>query len=525
MRDQAQKSVVRFETLGCKLNQIESEGAARAFADCGFDCRMAGVAASSEADTNTVLCIVNTCTVTAKAEQKCRRIIRLLLEKYPASAVLVTGCYAQLDGNLLLAMDERIAVLGGKSKDELVRLPSFLASFIDRHADVNRRAEQQSPAGIKAEHDDAESAEGTPFPLVLAGELRMLYGKSFDDAVEAGKAQRLKPVFAQSVPAPVTTAGAQKAGAVFALSTDTFLQHSRPSLKIQDGCDSRCSYCRICLARGSSVSLDPETVLSRVLQLEKIGHREVVLTGVNLGQYGFSGIAGLLGFLLDNTSAISLRLSSLHPQIVDEKLCAVLAHERIRPHFHLSVQSGSDAVLGAMKRPYRSQSVYTAVEHLRRIKKNPFIACDIIAGFPGETQADFNETLDLCRTCAFSWIHAFPFSPRPGTEAFSMKNTVSANLAKERIRVLTDLALAQKKAYIESCIGSGFKAVVEKHRIGQLRAVTENFLHVQIQNGTEDAAPASKYENLGGQEVFLRIDAVHESGLHGEECEAFASFM
>ena len=490
MRDQAQKSVVRFETLGCKLNQIESEGAARAFADCGFDCRMAGVAASSEADTNTVLCIVNTCTVTAKAEQKCRRIIRLLLEKYPASAVLVTGCYAQLDGSLLLAMDDRIAVLGGKSKDALVKLPPFLAAFI------------------------RQNAEGEAFPLALADELRLRYAQSFEDARqrgEAGTTQRLKPV--------------EKAGTAFALSTDTFLQHSRPSLKIQDGCDSRCSYCRICLARGSSVSLDPETVLSRVLQLEKMGHREVVLTGVNLGQYGFSGITGLLGFLLDNTSAISLRLSSLHPQIVDQKLCAVLAHERVRPHFHLSVQSGSDAVLSAMKRPYRSQSVYTAVENLRRSKKKPFIACDIIAGFPGETQADFNETLELCRTCEFSWIHAFPFSPRPGTEAFSMKNAVRASEVKNRIRELANLALAQKKAYIESCIGSGFKAVVEKYRIGQLRAVTENFLHVQIQNGAREPAPASKYENLGGQEVLLRIDAVHESGLHGEECEAFASFI
>ena len=484
MRAQAQKSVVRFETLGCKLNQIESEGAARAFADCGFDCRMAGVAASSEADTNTVLCIVNTCTVTAKAEQKCRRIIRLLLEKYPASAVLVTGCYAQLDGSLLLAMDDRIAVLGGKSKDVLVKLPPFLTAFI------------------------RQNAGGAAFPLALADELRLLYAKSFEDA---GKTQRLKPV--------------HKAEAAFALSTDTFLQHSRPSLKIQDGCNSRCSYCRICLARGSSVSLDPETVLSRVLQLEKMGHGEVVLTGVNLGQYGFSGIAGLLGFLLDNTKAISLRLSSLHPQIIDEKLCAVLAHERIRPHFHLSVQSGSDAVLSAMKRPYRSQNVYTAVEHLRRIKKKPFIACDIIAGFPGETHADFNKTLELCRTCAFSWIHAFPFSPRPGTEAFSMKNTVPAVEVKNRIRELSNLALAQKKAYIESCIGSGFKAVIEKYRIGQLRAVTENFLHVQIQNGSQEPASVPKYENLGGQEVLLRIDTVHESGLHGEECEAFASFI
>lgn len=482
-----QNPTVRFETLGCKLNQIESESAARAFSDRGFDCRMGTVGSASPADTNTLLCIVNTCTVTAKAEQKCRRIIRLLLEKYPRAAILVTGCYAQLDSHLLNAIDKRIAVLGGRRKDALVRLPEFLNAFLNA---IRSGAEQKLCTGENAPY----SAQA------LAAELRLLY------AEKAGR-EELRSL-------------AEIRKAAFVLSTDTFLQHSRPSLKIQDGCDNRCSYCRICFARGPSVSLEAAKVLERVLQLEKAGHREVILTGVNVGQYRFEegGLAALLSFLLKHTARIAFRLSSLHPQIVNDALCRVLSDERIRPHFHLSVQSGSDAVLSSMRRPYKADCVRRAVERLRSVKKYAFIACDIIAGFPGESRTDFEQTLELCRSCNFSWIHAFPFSPRPGTAAYTMKDRVSPADARSRVHELTLIAEAQKKAYIESCIGKCFKAVIEKFRKGEVRAVTENFLHVRITPAQTGANP----EKLGGNEVRLRIDAVNEAGFRGEDCEAFA---
>ena len=481
-----QNPIVRFETLGCKLNQIESESAARAFSDGGFDCRMGTVTSAAPADLNTLLCIVNTCTVTAKAEQKCRRVIRLLLQKYPRAAILVTGCYAQLDSHLLSAIDKRIAVLGGRRKDALVRLPEFLNAYTES------AAEQKLCAGENPPH----------YGEVLAAELRALYNET------AGFANDLKPL-------------SELRQAAFVLSTDTFLQHSRPSLKIQDGCDNRCSYCRICFARGPSVSLEADKVLERVLQLEKAEHREVVLTGVNLGQYRFaeSGLAGLLAYLVQNTEHIAFRLSSLHPQIVDDALCSVLSDERIRPHFHLSVQSGSDTVLKAMRRPYTADCVRRAVDRLRSVKKNAFIACDIIAGFPGETDEEFRKTLELCRSCDFSWIHAFPFSPRPGTAAYGMSGTVSPREARNRVCELTLIAEVQKKAYIESCIGKRFKAVIEKFRKGEVRAVTENFLHVRVVHNSEAAA---KLKNLGGSEVLLRIEAVNEAGLRGEDCEAFA---
>lgn len=494
--------VVRFETIGCKLNQMESEAAARSFADCGFDCRMGAFNSASPVDTGTVLCVVNTCTVTAKAEQKCRRLIRLLLQKCPAAAVLVTGCYAQLEAKELSAISDRVAVLLGRDKDMLAVLPRFLRET------------------MPCENGAA-----------LAEHLRHLCTFSSNQ-------NSVKP-------------------AVFTLATDTFLRHSRPSLKIQDGCNCRCTYCRICLARGQSVSLDPNEILERVLQLEKSGHREVVLTGVNLSQYSAPqtlaaaadgknsvsfakkhasgkkevfGIARLLAFLLEHTETLSFRLSSLHPQSITDELCEVLKKDRVRPHFHLSVQSGSDRILSAMGRSYTVHDVTNALRRLRSAKKNPFIACDIIAGFPGETDEDFSATFELCKNGAFSWVHAFSFSPRPGTKAFEMKNTVSPETAKKRVRLLTDLAAAQKRAYIESCIGTKVKAIVEKYRKGDVRAVTENFLHVRIieqkQGVLRDhsAAGGVNIAAAGGSEVTVCIQAVCEKGLCGEEYEADAVF-
>lgn len=471
--------VVRFETIGCKLNQMESEAAARSFADCGFDCRMGGFNSASLVDPKTVLCVVNTCTVTAKAEQKCRRLIRLLLQKCPAAAVLVTGCYAQLEAKELSAMSDRIAVLPGRDKDVLAVLPSFLCKTIPFASDAE-----------------------------LAKQLRLLCTFPSNHIL-------VKP-------------------AAFTLATDTFLRHSRPSLKIQDGCNCRCTYCRICLARGQSASLEPDEILKRVLQLENAGHREVVLTGVNLSQYCAPktkafGIAHLLNYLLEHSASLSFRLSSLHPQSITDELCEVFKNDRVRPHFHLSVQSGSDRILFAMGRSYTVNDVTNALCRLRSAKKNPFIACDIIAGFPGETDEDFNATFDLCKNGAFSWVHAFPFSPRPGTKAFEMKNVVSPEIAKKRVRLLTDLAEAQKRTYIESCIGTKVKAVVEKYRKGDVRAVTENFLHVRVEQkqGVLNDHSASGGVNIaaaGGSEVVVLIQDVHEAGLRGEEYEADAVF-
>ena len=225
-------SEIRIETLGCRLNQIESESAARIFLDKGFSVSMEGVTSSSQEDKETLVCIINTCTVTQKAEQKARRLIRLLLKKYPESTLIATGCYAQLASAEIEKMDSRICVIGGQMKSRLARVPELL---------------------IKAKN------EGKWNPL------------SFSQLIK----KEISVIPQKKIGFPEES---------FKLATSAFLSHSRPSLKIQDGCNSNCSYCAIHIARGHSVSLDVQTAIDRVKELEAKVHGEVVLTTVNIGQ-------------------------------------------------------------------------------------------------------------------------------------------------------------------------------------------------------------------------------------------------
>ena len=244
-------SEIRIETLGCRLNQIESESAAKLFTDKNFSVSMQGISSTSEEDKETLICIINTCTVTQKAEQKARRLIRLILKKYPNATLIVTGCYAQVAETQIESIDKRICVLGGQIKSRLSSVPDLLL---------------KSDRNLWNPIDFAEALRKkiVAFPLI-------------------------KPGFPEES---------------FKLSTSAFLSHSRASLKIQDGCNCNCSYCAIHIARGHSVSLDVQSAIDRVKELEEKGHDEVVLTTVNIGQYkgaykdGFCDFSELLQLLL-----------------------------------------------------------------------------------------------------------------------------------------------------------------------------------------------------------------------------------
>lgn len=471
-------SDIRIETLGCRLNQIESESAARFFLDSGFSVDMKGVTSTTEPDLETRLCILNTCTVTQKAEQKARRIIRLQLKKYPASCLLVTGCYAQLNPSEIKAIDSRIAVLGGQIKSRIAEVPLLLKNFL-------------SQGQWKAD--------------------------SFSELIN----RKLSSVPAEKLGFPEAS---------FKLSTSSFISHSRASLKIQDGCNNNCSYCAIHFARGHSVSIPVETALERVKELEEKGNDEVVITTVNIGQYRseYNGeifnFTKLLNFLLENTKKIAFRISSLYPEVVTDDFCAVIKNPRVRPHFHISVQSGSDSVLGRMNRVYKRDAVIQACKKLRLAKDNPFLACDIITGFPGETDSDFAETLDLCNKCSFAWVHAFPYSERPETPAAAMKPKVPQSVSGERAKKITDFAINSKINYVNLFVGKEMDAILETVRRpvamraagGTLiyHAVTENFIHCEII--TNQPLTVNKT-------VRIRIEkALPERILKGGEIEALA---
>lgn len=469
---------VHFETTGCRLNQIESESAARIFLDKSCEVSFSPLTAKSACDSDVVLCVVNTCAVTKKSEQKDRRIIRLVLEKCPRAAVLVTGCYAQLSPESIEAIDGRIAVLPGLLKSRISEAADELCAWVLRGAEFN--------ASEFAGHLKSGVCARTPE----------------------------KKGFSENA---------------FLFSTDSFLSHSRSSLKIQDGCNNACAYCAIHIARGHSVSLDAQSVLERVRQLEKAGQSEVVITGVNVGQYrgsyngGSVDFAHLLKLCLENTRRISFRISSLYPETVDDFFCEVIKDARVRPHFHLSVQSGSDSVLKNMARTYISDDVREACRRLRASKQNPFIACDIITGFPGETDDDFERTLSLCRDCDFAWVHVFPFSERPGTAASVMKHKVPQAVSGERARILGETAAAAKARYIDSCVGTVFSAVLETVRRPPVyvpgtelyHAVTENFLHCRI------ISKAAEFRAVPGSAVNVRILGACVSKKGGEiDCTA-----
>jgi len=438
-------SEILIETLGCRLNQIESESAARLFLDQGFSVSMEGLTASSLEDSKTLVCIINTCAVTQKAEQKARRLIRLLLKKCPQAVLVVTGCYAQLSGKQIEEIDKRICIIGGQIKSRLSLIPDLLSAGKNKDWDPEKFAEEIRKKIVEK-------------PLI-------------------------KPGYPEES---------------FKFSTSSFLSHSRASLKIQDGCNCNCSFCAIHIARGHSVSIDVVSAIERVKELEAKGHDEVVITTVNIGQYkgaykdGWCNFTELLSLLLLNTKTIHFRISSLYPDVVDKKFCRVISDPRVQPHFHISVQSGSPEILKKMNRPYDVESIIEACKQLKEAKQNPFLACDIITGFPGESDEDFRQTMDLCQQCDFAWVHAFPYSERPGTAAVNMKNKIPQSVSGERARKLTEWAIAKKIQYIEGYINTIHEVVIEsvkrpvilsgdkKNQRYIYHAVTENFIHCEI---------------------------------------------
>lgn len=509
----ALNKTVHFETLGCRLNQIETEGAAEFFYERGWNVQMKAAAARDAEDASVSLCVLNTCAVTGKAEQKARRTINLLLKKFPAAVLIVTGCYAQLSPAQIAAMDERVVVLPGKAKSALSKVPEFFEGFL--------LAKQNASKALEAAGQEIFA------PELLAAALRaFLQGQ--DAAHEKNLSQGQKAPGLLSPPSI-----GDYASEPFALNPKTFFAHSRSSIKIQDGCDNCCSFCAIHIARGKSVSIPASLALERVAALEKAGQSEVVLTGVNIGQYkgewqgGTVGIAELLELILERTQKIAVRFSSIYPETVTERFAQAIKNPRVRPHFHISVQSGSDAILKRMNRRYTRQTVIQACRRLKEAKQNPFLACDIITGFPGETDDGFAQTLSLLKEAGFVNAHAFPYSPRPGTAAANFTPKIPERVKDQRVAALNEWSAQAKIAYInsfagtvrpaisESVHGSAAKNVPQGKKL--LRATTDNFIHCEILLDQEAASPKD------GQPIMVIILAAKEDAVRqGAEWEALA---
>ena len=394
---------VYIYTLGCRLNQAESEAIADSFSRNGFT--MTG---GDEAN----LVIVNSCTVTQKAEQKARRMIRLFARH---AEVIVTGCYAAVNPQEVKALSDRVTVFSLKEKASILSLPAHISLSLDS-------------------------------------------GLSLHEAIESFSFRSADP---------------------FAFDASSFQYHSRAYLKIQDGCDNHCGYCRTTIARGDSVSLSADEVVERALKLEAEGFHEIMLTGVNLTMYDHSG-EGLGGFveklLKAVGSGVRFRLSSMEPDHVDDRLLDAIADSRMQPHFHIPIQSASDKVLKRASRRYSISHVDYIISRMRKAKDDPFIACDVIAGLPGEGDDEFMETYSFLSSHDFSAMHVFPYSPRPGTPLFNVKNRPAERVRDERAEKLRELSEEQSRKYLQRQLGKSVEILAEKDSTG----TTGNYLKGRI---------------------------------------------
>lgn len=397
-------------TLGCRVNQCESEAIAESFAKQGHE-----VLKTHEGSD---LIIVNTCTVTSKAEQKARREIRLFSKTAP---VLVTGCYAQVNPSEIEGLADNVVVLPLLRKPELLGLASFL--------DGNKELEVLSAV----KEFSKERREG--------------YGALFD--------------FAPS----------------------QFSYHSRSYLKIQDGCDNNCGFCRVHIARGPSSSLDADLVVKRALEIEAKGYHEIVLTGVNLTMYDHTGrgLGGLLEKLLAAVGPdMRFRLSSLEPDHIDDLLLEQLRDGRMQPYFHIPIQSAADKVIKRINRTYDSSHLEYVISKLREIKDDPFLACDIITGLPGEGEEEFEITRSFLERHGFALMHVFPFSPRPDTALYRAKDRVPENIRDDRALILRNLSAELNRAYVKRQVGKEGEIILEGRRTGRWHGITGNYLKLDV---------------------------------------------
>jgi len=272
----------------------------------------------------------------------------------------------------------------------------------------------------------------------------------------------------------------------------------RGFLKVQDGCDAGCTYCIVPMVRGRSRSLEPDLVLGAVRRLMDRGSSEVVLSGIHLGQYGgdldpASGLEDLLAMLLENGLPGRLRLSSIEPLEITSRLIERMANAKgcICRHIHIPLQSGSDRVLRAMGRPYLSRHFVDAVRLLRIAVPGIGIGCDVICGFPGESEQDFEQTRDLIEKLQIPFIHAFPFSPRPGTKAADMTDDVSHQVKKERVLILRELAEANRISFAGPFVGEVLKIALESRTDdpGRLLGLSDNYLRVAVKNPGKGMIP------------------------------------
>ena len=282
---------------------------------------------------------------------------------------------------------------------------------------------------------------------------------------------------------------------------------TRSFIKVQDGCHNFCAYCVVPLVRRREESVPVDQIIAEVGKRVEIGLREVVLTGTEIGSYNDNGVnlKGLLEFILEETDIARLRLSSLQPQEISAEFIGLWRNSRLCPHFHLSLQSGSDAVLEYMKRCYTTADYQRAVSLIREIVPEAAITTDVIVGFPGETEKEFGESLDFCRQMEFARIHVFSYSPRPGTEASRMPNQIADRVKKQRSQEMLALAEESARNFRRRFSGRTMMVLWEKQSRGVWSGYTGNYIKVYTESS----------EDLTNKLMPVKLENVWKDGVWG----------
>ncbi len=458
------------ENFGCRTSQADGDAMASALEQQGL-CR---AHAPGEAD----VVIVNTCTVTAEADRDARAYIRKMHHTSPSARIVVTGCYAQRAPQELAVQSGVFAVVGNSHKS--------LA------ATIATQGWQPVPHPSIADAPPAQAGFVSLAELAAGSNVSSLVGAKGLHA----------PIFAHSFfghAAPAATDNPFWSGAALADATwHPRAGRTRPSLKIQEGCGNRCTFCVIPETRGPSRSLPHAAVLQAVRSFADAGGVELVLTGINLGRWGRDltpkrNFADLVAAILEETSLPRLRISSVEPMDWTDALVALLArygqgeHPRLAPHAHLPLQSGSDAVLRRMHRRYRPWHYAAKVEAIRAAQPLAALGADVMVGFPGESDAEFQESYDCIAALPLTYLHLFPFSARPGTPAWEMHRAhpVAGGAVRERMQALRSLIEEKNRAFRQSLLGQPLSVVTLETSAtlraqGLTEALSDNFIPVRL---------------------------------------------
>ena len=468
---------VAFITLGCKVNQYETNAMTQQFIEKGYEV----VDHTQKAD----IYIVNTCTVTNMSDRKSRQMLRRVKELNKEAIVVACGCYAQVAKEELEKIEEINLVLGNNEKKDIVE---YVETYM-HHQTLNENKEDT--LHIKEQSEKIEE------------DVKVSQNKEITANAEKNKITKNR------VETQIEDVMNQKEFVEF--GDITFTEKTRAVIKIQDGCDRFCSYCIIPYARGRVRSRKPEHILSEIQKIAQEGIKEVVITGIHIASYGkdFKQEYRLIN-LLEEMNEIEgierIRLGSIEPLLITPEFVSRLEKlEKVCHQFHLSLQSGCDETLKRMNRRYTTEQFKEITKLLRKTFEDAILTTDIIVGFPGESEEEFEKTYEFLKKIKFYKMHVFKYSQRKGTKAAVMPNQIDGNKKEERSRRLIELSSENEKAYNQQYVGKEVEVLFEEEKNGMWQGHTKNYIlaHYKTEENMENKI--IKLECKGAEQEYILV--------------------